>query len=150
MVSTTAYGDDDLDDADCDLGFTEGEVLDLTSCALLAVSVLVPVLVVDGLVVDGLILSSTVEAFGALVFDLAEASFGAKLNGIGVGAVPTEGRALIMFHLLCRLPRFFVPLLKFLYKHLILVYGSFAKICVTELWSNYSSCYKRNEFLGRK
>ena len=56
--------------------------------------VLVPVLVFDGLVVDGLMFSSTVEAFGALVFGLAEASFGVKLNGVGAGAVPTEGMAL--------------------------------------------------------
>ena len=26
MVSTTVYNDDDLDDADCDLGLVEGEV----------------------------------------------------------------------------------------------------------------------------
>ena len=53
-----------------------------------------PSLSVDGLVVDGLIFSSTVEAFGALVFGFAEASFGLKLNGVGGGAVPTEGMAL--------------------------------------------------------
>ena len=64
-------------------------------CAvLLAVSVLVPVLVFDGLVVDGLMFSHTVEAYGALVFGLTEASFGVKLNGVGAGAVPTEGMAL--------------------------------------------------------
>ena len=61
MVSTTIYGDDDLDDADCDLSLAEGEVLDILCCGFLAVSVLVPVLV-DGLVADGLIFSSTVEA----------------------------------------------------------------------------------------
>ena len=70
--------------------------------------------VVDGLVADDVIFSSTVEAFSAMVFGLAEASFGAKLNGVGVGAVPAE----IMFHLRCRLLRFLVPLLKFVYKHL--------------------------------
>ena len=43
---------------------------------------------------DGLIFSSAVEAFGALVLGLAEVSFGAELNGVGVGAVPTEGVAL--------------------------------------------------------
>ena len=53
-------------DADRDLGFAEGGVLDVVCCVLLAVSVLVPVLVADGLVVDGLIFSSTVEAFGEL------------------------------------------------------------------------------------
>ena len=52
LVSTTVYDDDDLDDADCDLGLAEGEVLDVVCCVLLAVSVLVPVLVFDGLVVD--------------------------------------------------------------------------------------------------
>ena len=67
MFSTTAYDDDDdLDDADCDLGLAEDEVLDVVCCVLLAVSVLVPVLVFDGLVVDGLMFSSTAEAFGAL------------------------------------------------------------------------------------
>ena len=94
MVSTAVYDDDDLGDADCDLSLAEGEVLDAVCCVLLAVSVLVPFLVVDGLVVDGLIFSSTVEAFGALVFGLAGASFGAKLNGVGTGAVPTDGMAL--------------------------------------------------------
>ena len=54
-------------------------------CVLLAVSVLVPVLAFDDLVIDGLMFSSTVEAFGALVFGLAEASFGVKLNGVGAG-----------------------------------------------------------------
>ena len=58
MVSTTVYDDDDFDDADCDSGLAEGEVLDAVCCVLLAVSVLVPVLVFDGLMV-----SSTVEAF---------------------------------------------------------------------------------------
>ena len=38
--------------------------------------------------------SSTVVAFGAMIFGLAEASFGVKLNGVGAGAVPTEGMAL--------------------------------------------------------
>ena len=85
MVSTTVYNDDDLDDADCDLGLVEGEVLDVVCCVLLAVSVLVPVLAFDDLVIDGLMFSSTVEAFGALVFGLAEASFGVKLNGVGAG-----------------------------------------------------------------
>ena len=91
MVFGTVYDDDDLDDADCDSGLAEGEFLDVARCGLLVVSVLGPVLVVDGLMADGLIFSCTVEAFGALVFGLAEASFGAKLNGVGVGAVPTEG-----------------------------------------------------------
>ena len=89
MVSTTVYGDDDLDDTDCDLGLAEGEVLDVVCCGLLTVSVLVPVLVADSL-----IFSSTEEAFGVLVFHFAEASFGAKRNGVGVGTVPTEGMAL--------------------------------------------------------
>ena len=44
MVSTTVYGDDDLDDADCDSGLAEGEVMDVVCCGLLAVSVLVRVL----------------------------------------------------------------------------------------------------------
>ena len=57
-------------------------------CWLLAFLVPVLLSVVDGLVVDDLIFSCTVEAFGGLVFGLAEASFGAKLNGVGVGAVP--------------------------------------------------------------
>ena len=94
MVFTTVCDDDDLDDADydADLGLAEDEVLDVVCCGLLFVSVLVPVLVADGLVANGLIFSSTVEAFGALVFGLAEASFGAKLNG--VGAVPAEGMTL--------------------------------------------------------
>ena len=59
---------------------------------LLAVSVLIPFLVFDGLVVDGLMFSSTVEVFGALLFGLAEVSFG--VNGAEAGAVPTEGMAL--------------------------------------------------------
>ena len=95
LVSTTVYDDADLDDADYDSGLAEGEVLDVVCCVLLAVSVLVPVLVFDGLVVDGLMFSSTVEAFGALVFGLAETSFGLKLNGFGAGAVSTEGMALV-------------------------------------------------------
>ena len=94
MVSTTVCDNDDLDDADCNLGLAEGEVLDVVCCVLLAVSVLVPGLVFDGLVVDGLMFSSTVETFGALVFGIAEASFEVKLNGVGAGAVPTEGMAL--------------------------------------------------------
>ena len=89
MVSTTVYDNDDLDDANCDLGLAEGGILHVVCCVLLAVSVLVPVLVFDGLVGEGLMFSSTVEAFGALVFGLAEASFGVKLNGVGAGAVPT-------------------------------------------------------------
>ena len=93
MGSTTVYDNDDLDVADCDLGFAEGGVLDVVCCVLLAVSVLVPVLVVCALVVDGFIFSSTVEAFGALIFGLEGASFGAKVNG--VGAVPSEGKSLI-------------------------------------------------------
>ena len=56
MVSATVYGDDDLDDADCDLGLAEIEVLDVVCCGLLAVSILFQVLVVDGLVADGLTL----------------------------------------------------------------------------------------------
>ena len=94
MVSTTVYDDDNLDDVYCDLGLAEGEVLDVVCCVFLAVYVLVPVLVFDGLVVDGLIFSGIIEAIGALVFGLAEASFKAKLNEVGVGAVPTEGMAL--------------------------------------------------------
>ena len=35
--------------------------------------------------VDGLIFSSTVEVFGALVFGLAEVSFGERLLDVGVG-----------------------------------------------------------------
>ena len=91
LISTTDYDNDDLDDANCDLGLAEGEVLDVVCCVLLAVSVLVPVSVFDGLVLDGLMFSSTVEAFGTLVFGLAEASFRVKLNGVGAGTVPTEG-----------------------------------------------------------
>ena len=94
MVSSTVYDDDDLDDADCDLSLAEGEVLDVVCCVSLAFSVFVPVLVFDGLVVDRLMFSSTVETFGALVFGVAEPSFGVKLNGVGAGAVPTEGMAL--------------------------------------------------------
>ena len=92
-VSTTVHHDDDLDDADCDLGLAEGEVLDVVCCVLLAVGGLVPVLVFDGWVVDVLMFSSTVEAFGALVFGLAVVSFGLglRLNGVVAGAVPTEG-----------------------------------------------------------
>ena len=55
MVFITVYDDDDLDDANCDLGLAEGEVLDVMCYGLLFVSILVPVLVVDGLVADGLI-----------------------------------------------------------------------------------------------
>ena len=84
-----------FNDADRDFRLAEGEILDVVCCGLLAANVLVRVLVVDGLMADGLIFSSTVEVFGALVFGLAEASFGAKLNGVGVGAVPTVGMALI-------------------------------------------------------
>ena len=78
------------------LGLNEGEVLDVVCSVLLVVSVLVSVLVFDGLVADGLMFSSTVEleAVGALVFGLGEASFGLKLNGVGAVAVPTEGMAL--------------------------------------------------------
>ena len=68
--------------------------MDVVCCGLLVVSVLVPVLVVDGLVADGLIFFSAVEAVGARVLGLAQASFGAKLNGVGAGAVPTEGMTL--------------------------------------------------------
>ena len=60
------------------------------------------ILVIDGVVSDG------------LIFGLAEASFGAKLNGVGVGAVPTEGMALNNVSP----SKTFVPLLKFVYKHL--------------------------------
>ena len=52
MVSTTVNDDDDLDDANCDLGLAEGEVLDVVCCVLLAVSALVLVLVVVGFVVE--------------------------------------------------------------------------------------------------
>ena len=82
------------DDADCDLGLVEGEVFHVVCCVLLTVSILVPVLVVDGLVVDGLIFSITVETFGALLFALTRASVRARLNGVGVGALPAEGMAL--------------------------------------------------------
>ena len=86
MVSTIVYDDDDdLDVADCDLGLSEGEVLDVVCFVLLAVSVVVPVLVFDGFM-----FFSTAEAFGALVFGLTEASFGVRLNGVGAGAVPTR------------------------------------------------------------
>ena len=70
-----------------------GEVLDVVCCRLLSV----PVLVTDGLVVDGLMFSSTVGTFEALVFGLAEVSFGAKLNGVGVGAEPMDRMALSNF-----------------------------------------------------
>ena len=52
---------------------------------------------------------STVEAFGALVFGLAEASFGVKLNGdgVGAGAVPTEGMALNNVSPLMSTPKIF-------------------------------------------
>ena len=85
LVSTTVYDDDDLDYGDFDLGLAEGEVLDVVCCGLMVVSVLAPVLVVDGLVADGFIFPSTVGDFGALVFGLAEPSFVAKRNGVGVG-----------------------------------------------------------------
>ena len=107
MVSTTVYDDDDLDGADCDLGLAEDEILDVVCCVLLAVSVVVPVSVFDGLVVDGLMFFSTVEAFGALVFGLAEASFGVKLNGVGARAVPTEGMALNNVSPLMSTPKIF-------------------------------------------
>ena len=50
--------------------------------------------------------------------DLAEASFGVKLNGVGVGGVPTEGMALNNISPSMSTPKIFVPLLKFVYKHL--------------------------------
>ena len=40
LVSAIVYDDDNLDDADCDLGLAEGEVLHVVCCVLLAVSVL--------------------------------------------------------------------------------------------------------------
>ena len=112
MVYTTVYDDDDLDDADCDLGLAEGEVLDVVCCVLLAVSVLVPVLVFGGLM-----FSSTVEAFGSLVFGLAEASFGVKLNGVGAGVVPTEGMALNNASPLMSTPKFVYATSNIFYKH---------------------------------
>ena len=59
-------------------------------CCLLAVYVLVSALLVNCFVDDGLKFSSAVEAFRALVFDLAQVS---KLTGVGAGAVSTEGMA---------------------------------------------------------
>ena len=138
MVSTTVYDDNNLDDADYDLGLPDGEVLDIVCCVLLVVSVLVPVLVVDGL-----IFSSTVEAFGELVFGLAGASFGAKLNGDGVGAVLTERMALNNFSPSMSTSKTFCATSEI----------ALQTFDLTELWLSYfyyRICYKLNEFLGRK